>query len=126
MIGQVLRAGIEVLIDDGRVRLSVQEIEEAAHGAVFRGARSARTRASTCRDWRSPSRRWTPKDFEDLDWAIETGVDYVALSFVRSAKDVRSLKTYLEEHGSPAWVISKIEKARRSRSSTTSSTPPTR
>ena len=34
VIGQVLRAGIEVLIDDGRVRLSVQEIEEDAHGAV--------------------------------------------------------------------------------------------
>jgi pyruvate kinase len=53
----------------------------------------------------------TEKDFEDVDCALELGVDYVALSFVRSADDVRALKIHLETRGSPAWVIAKIEKA---------------
>jgi pyruvate kinase len=53
----------------------------------------------------------TRKDMDDLDWALETGVDFVALSFVRSAADVRDLLALLEQAGSHAHVIAKIEKA---------------
>ena len=48
---------------------------------------------------------------DDLDWALETGVDFVALSFVRSPADVRDLRALLEQAGSHAQVIAKIEKA---------------
>ena len=53
----------------------------------------------------------TRKDLDDLDAALEFGVDYVALSFVRSASDVQALRTLIEARGSHAWVIAKIEKA---------------
>ena len=53
----------------------------------------------------------TRKDLDDLEFALELGVDYVALSFVRSASDVRALRTLIEARGSHAWVIAKIEKA---------------
>ena len=53
----------------------------------------------------------TRKDMDDLDWALETGVDFVALSFVRSPADVRDLRALLEQAGSHAHVIAKIEKA---------------
>ena len=53
----------------------------------------------------------TPKDLADLEFALELGVDYVALSFVRSADDVRDLRQLIEEAGSHAHVIAKIEKA---------------
>ena len=53
----------------------------------------------------------TRKDVEDLDFALSLGVDYVALSFVRSAADVRDLKRIIEQAGSPAHVIAKIEKS---------------
>src|SRR5262249_55565193 len=53
----------------------------------------------------------TRKDIEDLDFVLDLGVDYVALSFVRSAADVRDLKALIEQHGSPAHVIAKVEKA---------------
>ena len=53
----------------------------------------------------------TRKDIADLDWALETGVDFVALSFVRSPADVRDLRALLEQAGSHAHVIAKIEKA---------------
>jgi pyruvate kinase len=53
----------------------------------------------------------TRKDLADLDVALELGVDYVALSFVRSASDVRDLRYRIEEAGSNAQVIAKIEKA---------------
>ena len=48
---------------------------------------------------------------DDLDFALDLGVDFVALSFVRSAADVRDLRELIEAAGSHAHVIAKIEKA---------------
>ena len=53
----------------------------------------------------------TRKDMDDLELALELGVDFVALSFVRSAADVRDLRDLIEQAGSHAHVIAKIEKA---------------
>jgi len=53
----------------------------------------------------------TRKDMEDLELALELAVDFVALSFVRSAADVRDLCALLEQAGSHAHVIAKIEKS---------------
>jgi len=52
----------------------------------------------------------TPKDEEDLIFAIGQGVDTVAVSFVRTADDVRHVKTRLAALKSDAWVIAKLEK----------------
>lgn len=52
----------------------------------------------------------TDKDKEDARLLCELGVDYIAMSFVRSAQDVLDLKQLLEELGRPIPVIAKIEK----------------
>jgi pyruvate kinase len=51
----------------------------------------------------------TDKDLVDLEFALGLGVDYVAQSFVRTRADVAALRAKLEEAGSQAWVIAKIE-----------------
>src|SRR5207248_11641271 len=51
------------------------------------------------------------KDTDDLAFALETGVDCVALSFVRSPADVRELRSLIVQSGIHAQVIAKIEKA---------------
>ena len=53
----------------------------------------------------------TPKDLADLEFALALGVDYVALSFVREAKDIHELRAIIDRRGSQARVIAKIEKA---------------
>src|SRR5947209_6319882 len=53
----------------------------------------------------------TRKDLSDLEFALELGCDFIALSFVRSAADVRDLKALIDQEGSNAHVIAKIEKA---------------
>jgi pyruvate kinase len=53
----------------------------------------------------------TRKDTEDLEFALSLGVDFVALSFVRSAADVRDLRALISQAGSRAHVIAKIEKS---------------
>jgi pyruvate kinase len=52
----------------------------------------------------------TDKDMADLGLAVELDADYIAQSFVRSADDVRQLRTILADRGSRARVIAKIEK----------------
>lgn len=52
----------------------------------------------------------TPKDIEDARFAIGAGVDYIALSFVRRAADIESLKALLNEYDCRAQIIAKIEK----------------
>jgi len=49
-------------------------------------------------------------DLQHARWAARAGVDFVSLSFVRSAADMRQLKQILLEEGSPALAIAKIEK----------------
>jgi pyruvate kinase len=51
----------------------------------------------------------TEKDEADLRAGVESGIDFVALSFVRQAEDVRTLRKLLDELGSKARIISKIE-----------------
>jgi pyruvate kinase len=112
VIGSVLSAGADVLIDDGKVRLHVEQVDGGrATCRVVVGGEVISHKGVNLPGVAVPIPSLTEKDLEDLDWAVETGVDYVALSFVRSADDVRALKALLRERGSPAWLIAKIEKA---------------
>src|SRR5438876_3087618 len=111
-IGEVLRPGHEVLIDDGHVRLRVEEMEHGrARCGVLVGGPVTSNKGVNLPGVPIPIPSLTRKDLADLEFALELGVDYVALSFVRSAADVRDLKALLEQEGSPAHVIAKIEKA---------------
>ncbi|MEZ5278441.1 MAG: pyruvate kinase [Opitutaceae bacterium] len=51
----------------------------------------------------------TSKDEDDLKAGVRAGIDFVALSFVRQAEDIRTLRRYLEGLGSSAKIIAKIE-----------------
>jgi pyruvate kinase len=111
-IGEVLRPGHEVLIDDGLIRLHVEEVEpgRARCGVVVGGQVNA-NKGVNLPGVPIPIPSLTRKDLEDLTFALELGCDFIALSFVRSAADVRDLKALLEQEGSTAHVIAKIEKA---------------
>lgn len=112
VIGSVLGPGVDVLIDDGLVRLRVRAMEQGrAVCDVITGGTVTSHKGVNLPGVALPIPSLTRKDFEDVDWAVDVGVDFVALSFVRSAADVRALRTYLQARGSSAWVIAKIEKA---------------
>jgi pyruvate kinase len=52
----------------------------------------------------------TPKDYEDARFAINLGVDFIALSFVRTAQDVERLRSLLDQHECQTRIVAKIEK----------------
>ena len=111
-IGEVLAPGHEVLIDDGRVRLRVATITEGrARCEVLIGGLVSAHKGVNLPGVPVPIPALTRKDVDDLELALELGVDYVALSFVRSAADVRDLRQLIEQAGSPARIIAKIEKS---------------
>ena len=112
VIADVLQPGHDVLIDDGLVRLRVQEVSDSrARCAVVVGGRVSSHKGVNLPGVPVPIPSLTEKDMDDLEFALDLGVDYVALSFVRSAADVRDLRQLIEAAGSTASVIAKIEKA---------------
>jgi pyruvate kinase len=112
VIGDVLKPGHDVLIDDGLVRLRVEDVERGrARCAVVIGGKITSHKGVNLPGVPLPIPSLTRKDVADLEFALELGVDYVALSFVRSAADVRDLKAVIEQAGAHAHVIAKIEKS---------------
>src|SRR5580765_2329440 len=112
VIGDVLRPGHDVLIDDGMIRLKVQEIEHGrVHCAVLVGGPVSAHKGVNLPGVPLPIPSLTQKDTMDLEVALGLGADFVALSFVRSAADIRDLRKLITDAGSRAGVIAKIEKA---------------
>ena len=112
VVSEVLRQGHDVLIDDGLVRLRVEEVTGSrARCTVLVGGTVEAHKGVNVPGVHLPVPSMTEKDHRDLAFALELGVDYVALSFVRSANDVRALRELLHEAGSTAQVIAKIEKS---------------
>src|SRR5579862_2646203 len=112
VISEVLEPGNDVLIDDGLVRLRVEEVSGGrARCAVLVGGAVKTHKGVNLPGVPLPIPSITRKDAADLEFALQTGVDFVALSFVRSAADVHDLHALIEQSGSHAHVIAKIEKA---------------
>jgi pyruvate kinase len=112
VITEVLKPGHDILIDDGLVRLRVDVVEPGrARCAVIVGGIVSSHKGVNLPGVPLPIPSITPKDVADLEFALKLGVDYVALSFVRSGADVRDLRRLIEEAGSTAYIIAKIEKS---------------
>jgi pyruvate kinase len=112
VLADILHPGHELLIDDGLVRLHVQEVDDGrARATVLVGGVVGAHKGVNLPGVPIPVPSLTEKDLVDLEFALELGVDFVALSFVRAADDIRGLRELLNAADSTALVIAKIEKA---------------
>jgi pyruvate kinase len=112
VIGDVLRPGHDVLIDDGLIRLKVEAVVSGrARCAVLVGGEVVSHKGVNLPGVPVPIPSLTQKDVADLEFALSLGVDFVALSFVRSSADIRDLRKLVDDAGSHARLIAKIEKA---------------
>ena len=111
MLPAELKRGDTLLIDDGKIRLTVKEataedivctVENSGPVSNHKGINVPKVRLSM--EYLSPT------DKSDLLFGIEKNVDYVAASFVRKADDVRDLRRFLDQNGGQRIkIISKIE-----------------
>ena len=103
--------GDPILIDDGNVHLRVTAVEaDEVHTQVEVGGRVSDNKGINLPGIAVSVPALSPKDEEDLRWALRISVDFVALSFVRSASDVDRVREIMAEAGVSLPVIAKIEK----------------
>ncbi|MBI3701938.1 MAG: pyruvate kinase [Afipia sp.] len=105
---QALRPGHALLIDDGKLRLLAEETSpDRALLRVVTGGKMSDRKGVSLPDTDLPLSAMTSKDHVDLEAALETGIDWIALSFVQRADDVIEAKKLVRGR---AAVMSKIEK----------------
>ena len=103
-----LKPGTMVLIDDGKVRLKVVAADgKSADTVVEAGDELSNAKGLGVPGVRIPLPALTPKDREDLAFALRLGVDWVALSFVQHPEDMAELRRLVDGR---AAVMAKIEK----------------
>jgi pyruvate kinase len=106
-----VQVGERILMDDGKLEVKVigkdgtDVITEVVYGGLLKqkkGVNLPNTNIS------QPS--VTDKDWEDLKFGLANDVDWVALSFVRTAEEIQDIQKYIHEQGKTAKVIAKVEK----------------
>jgi pyruvate kinase len=106
-----VKAGDRVLIDDGRIALEVEEVRgddvvsRVATGGMVKDHKGVNLPRTALR---MPA--LTEKDRDDLLFGIRHGVDYVGVSFVRSAADLLEVREVINEYRSDAQVVAKLER----------------
>jgi pyruvate kinase len=106
---QTLQPGDVLLLDDGKLRVTVTGKGEnyvdtvVEVGGVLSNRKGVNTPTVVL-----PISPLTPKDRKDLDFAVSIGVDWVALSFVQRAEDMKELKALIA--GAKVKVMAKLEK----------------
>lgn len=106
-----VKPGDKILMADGTRELRVDSVKDTEIlCTVVRGGELSDRKGINLPNVAISAPSFTPKDRDDADFACKLGVDYLAISFVRAAKDVLELKHFLEERGADIPVMSKIEK----------------
>lgn len=106
-----VRAGARILLDDGNLELCVEKVQGTeVECTVIHGGALKDHKGINLPDVEVSAPSLTDKDREDARFALDLGVDFLALSFVRTAADVESLRALINEHGHRADIVAKIEK----------------
>ncbi|NDK57647.1 pyruvate kinase [Pontibacter sp. BT213] len=107
-----VKVGDAILLDDGKLELKVlhtdndQEVRcEVIYGGIVKPRKGINLPDTSVS---APS--LTEKDLRDLHFGLDNDIEWVALSFVRSVKDINEIKRIIEERGKDTRVIAKIEK----------------
>jgi pyruvate kinase len=106
-----VKKGNKILINDGLIELFVNKVTTTGLDcSVVVGGKVTSRKGVNFPDTNLSGPALTKKDLKDLLFGLETRVDYIALSFVRSAQDIRAVKTFLLKHKQDIPVIAKIER----------------
>jgi pyruvate kinase len=106
-----LEEGSRILLSDGLIELRVTRIRGAdVECNVINGGMLGEFKGINLPGIAVRVPSLTPKDEIDLEFAINNGVDMVAVSFVRTAEDVRLVKHRVAALGAETWIIAKLEK----------------
>ncbi|WP_420316008.1 pyruvate kinase [Ekhidna sp.] len=106
-----VKKGDMILIDDGNIELKTvsvsgsEVVTKVIHGGLLKSRKGI-----NLPDTKVSAPSLTEKDLEDLKFGLSQDLDWVALSFVRKADDIRELKKIISDSGRATKVVAKIEK----------------
>ncbi|MGK3938817.1 pyruvate kinase [Streptomyces caeruleatus] len=104
-------AGERILVDDGKVCLEVTSVDgPRVHTRVIEGGMVSDHKGLNLPGVAVSVPALSEKDEEDLRWALRMGFDVIALSFVRSGRDIVAVHRIMDEAGRRVPVIAKVEK----------------
>ncbi|MEK7255229.1 MAG: pyruvate kinase, partial [Bacteroidota bacterium] len=111
-LAEDVEVGEMVLVDDGKIVLQVIETNkrDVVRLQVIHGSELNSNKGVNLPNTKVKLPALTPKDLEDLNFILTQPVNWIALSFVRSPKDLDDLWKHITAKGHPAKVIAKIEK----------------
>ncbi len=110
LLAKDVEVGEIILVDNGVMCFKVLEIQnknvliEVLEGGILESRRHLNIPGKEV-----SLKSITQKDWDDINFGIELNVDFIALSFVRTAEDIKKLKKYLIEKKSKIEIIAKIE-----------------
>jgi len=107
-----VKAGELILLDDGKLMLEVIKTDgkKQITCKVIQGGRLSSNKGVNFPNTKISMPSLTEKDEQDLSFSLDQDVDWIGLSFVRSARDMIDLKHRISSVGAKAKVIAKIEK----------------
>ncbi|HEX7157587.1 MAG TPA: pyruvate kinase [Edaphobacter sp.] len=110
-LAENLEPGSRILLSDGLIELRVEQIKgEDVVCHIVNGGMLGENKGINLPGIPVKVPSLTEKDEEDLAFAVSQGVDTIAVSFVRTADDVRHVKNRLAALNSDAWIVAKLEK----------------
>jgi pyruvate kinase len=110
-LAENVEQGSRILLSDGLIELRVHQVDDAdvvcdiVNGGMLGESKGINLPGVLVR---TPS--LTEKDAQDLEFALKNAVDAVAVSFVRTAEDVRMVRNRVTALGFETWIIAKLEK----------------
>ena len=106
-----IKSNERILIDDGKIELRViSSSKNEVLTKIIRGGILLPRKGINFPESNISVSSITEKDIEDLHFGLDNDVDWIALSFVRSEKDIKLLRKMIRERGKETRIISKIEK----------------
>jgi pyruvate kinase len=110
-LAENLEAGARILLSDGLIELRVTAVRDGdVECDVINGGLLGEHKGINLPGIAVRVPALTEKDEIDLKFAMEHGVDAIAVSFVRTAEDIRQTRERVAEYGGDIWIIAKLEK----------------
>lgn len=107
-----VKVGQKLLLDDGNIMLqATSKTEKVLTTDVLVGGILSGKKGINLEGGGLSTTAFTPKDKDDLTFALKHDIDFVALSFVEKEDDIINLKAFIQEHNQTVSVIAKIERS---------------
>ncbi len=104
--------GATLLLDDGRIEMWVEKVEGSEiHCTVVRGGALSNNKGINRKGGGLSASALTEKDIEDIKTAAALKADYLAVSFPKTAADIRQARDLLKAAGAKSLIVAKIERA---------------